>query len=196
MARLESVCVFCGSSRGASASYQRDARQLGNLLAQRGLRLVYGGGNVGLMGEVADAVLASGGQVLGVIPQMLAEREVAHLQLTELRIVESMHQRKAMIAEESDAFIALPGGIGTLEELFEVLTWSQLAIHRKPVVLVNSADFYTPLLQFLAHAQAEGFFTQATYRLLQVASSPNDAIEWIAQAVPQVEPKPFDQRIT
>ena len=148
---MKRVCVFCGSSVGVRA-ITRKPRGLGERSRASGIGLVYGGGNVGLMGVVADAVLAAGGEVIGVIPRALAEREVAHAGLTELHVVDSMHTRKAMMAELSDAFIALPGGLGTLEELFEVLTWAQLGIHRKPCGLLNVDGFYAPLKQFLDQA--------------------------------------------
>src|SRR5262245_4943907 len=144
-AALTSICVFCGSSRGSRPDYAAAAAQLGELLARRGIRLVYGAGNIGLMGVVADAALAAGGQVVGVIPRMLVEKELAHRGLSELRIVGTMHERKAQMADLSDAFIALPGGLGTLEELCEVLTWAQLGIHAKPVGCLNVCGYFTAL---------------------------------------------------
>lgn len=149
--------VFCGSSLGARPEYEAAARELGRLLAARGLGLVYGGARVGLMGAVADAALAAGGDVVGVMPRALVAREIAHTGLRDLRVVESMHERKALMAELSDAFVALPGGLGTLEELFEVWTWAQLGLHRKPVALLDVADFYRPLVAFLDAAVGEGF---------------------------------------
>ena len=134
---MRRVCVFCGSSIGNQPAYREAAEAMGALLAERGIGLVYGGGNVGLMGVIADAVLASGGDVIGVIPQSLADREIAHTGITDLRVVDSMHTRKAMMAELSDAFIAMPGGVGTFEEFFEVVTWTQLGLHRKPCGLLN-----------------------------------------------------------
>jgi hypothetical protein len=154
--RLDSVCVFCGSSAGARTDYTTAASAFGRLLAERGIRLVYGAGNVGLMGVLADAALAAGGSVIGVIPQMLVDRELAH-RGTELRIVTSMHERKALMAELADAFVALPGGLGTYEELFEVLTWGQLGIHAKPAGCLNVAHYYDPLARMLDHAVEEGF---------------------------------------
>ena len=154
---MKSVCVFCGSSRGASPVYAEAAVHLGRAVAARGLTLVYGGGHVGLMGVVADAALAAGGRVVGVIPQALEAKELAHLSLTELRVVGSMHERKALMSELADGFIALPGGVGTLEEWFEVWTWSQLGIQRKPCGLLNVAGYYDHLLAFLDHVTAERF---------------------------------------
>lgn len=154
---MRRICVFCGSSAGARPAYARSARALGELLASRGIDVVYGGGAVGLMGELADAALVAGGKVIGVIPDALVAMEVAHDRLTELHVVRSMHERKALMAELSDAFVALPGGLGTLEELFEVLTWAQLGLHPKPCGLVDVEGFYAPLLACLDHAVVEGF---------------------------------------
>ena len=154
---MKRLCVFCGSSVGANPAYAEVAATLGTLLAERGIGLVYGGGNVGLMGVIADAALAAGGEVIGVIPQALADREVAHHGVTELRIVDSMHTRKAMMADLSDAFLAMPGGVGTFEEFFEAITWTQLGLHRKPCGLLNVAGFYTPLALFIDQAVSEGF---------------------------------------
>lgn len=154
---MRRLCVFCGSSVGANPAYADAARAMGELLARRGIGLVYGGGNVGLMGVVADAVMAHRGEVIGVIPQSLADREVAHTGITELRVVDSMHARKAMMAELSDGFVAMPGGVGTFEEFFEVVTWTQLGLHRKPCGLLNVAGFYTPLAAFIDQAVTEGF---------------------------------------
>jgi len=154
---MKRLCVFCGSSVGANPAYAEVATTLGTLLAKRGIGLVYGGGNVGLMGVIADAALAAGGEVIGVIPQALADREVAHQGLTDLRIVDSMHTRKAMMADLSDAFVAMPGGVGTFEEFFEAITWTQLGLHRKPCGLLNVAGFYTPLAYFIDQAVSDGF---------------------------------------
>lgn len=154
---LRSVCVFCGSSGGTRPVYVEAAAALGRELAGRGLRTVYGGGNVGLMGVLADAALEAGGHVAGFIPHALVEREVVHDALTELHVVDSMHERKALMAELSDAFVALPGGLGTLEELFEVLTWAQLGFHHHPVALLDVAGFFEPLLAMLTHCREEGF---------------------------------------
>lgn len=154
---LRSVCVFCGASPGASPVYQEAAVALGRHLAERGLTLVYGGGAVGLMGTVADAALAAGGEVIGIIPQSLQEAEIGHKGLTRLEVVDGMHARKARMAELADAFIALPGGLGTLEELFEVWTWGQLGYHAKPLGLLEVNGFYDPLLTFLDHLVDERF---------------------------------------
>src|SRR5580704_1545638 len=154
---LTRVCVFCGSSSGTREVYQQAAQTVGRALCRRGIELVYGGGHVGLMGMVADACLKEGGRVIGVIPQALADKEVAHTGLTELRIVGSMHERKFLMAELSDAFLALPGGYGTWEEFFEMLTWSQLAIQRKACALLNVNGYYDPLLDMADKALSEGF---------------------------------------
>jgi uncharacterized protein (TIGR00730 family) len=154
---MRRLCVFCGSSVGNQAEYAEAAQQLGALLAARGVSLVYGGGNVGLMGVIADAVMAHGGEAIGVIPQALADREIAHTGITELRVVDSMHTRKAMMADLADAFVAMPGGVGTFEEFFEVVTWTQLGLHRKPCGLLNVKNFYTPLAAFIDQAVSEGF---------------------------------------
>jgi uncharacterized protein (TIGR00730 family) len=151
------VCVFCGSSPGARPAYLAAARELGGLLAQRGIDLVWGGGNVGLMGAVADAALAAGGRAIGVIPEALIERELGHVGATELHVVRTMHARKALMADLSDAFVALPGGMGTLDETFEILTWAQLGLHQKPVGLFDVEGYYAPLLAFLDRARDEGF---------------------------------------
>jgi uncharacterized protein (TIGR00730 family) len=163
---LQRICVFCGSSSGNQPIYTRTAETIGRLLALRGVELVYGGGKVGLMGTVADACLKHGGRVVGVIPQLLVDKEVAHTGLTELRIVGSMHERKALMADLSDAFIALPGGFGTWEEFFEILTWSQLGIQRKACALLNVNGYYDPLLQMADNAVAEGFVRPAHRDLL------------------------------
>jgi len=154
---MKRICVFCGSSPGKRPAYEEAARAMGRELVERGISLVYGGGNVGLMGVIADTVMTAGGEVIGVIPQALADREIANIGVTDLRIVDSMHTRKAMMADLSDAFIAMPGGVGTFEEFFEAVTWTQLGVHRKPCGLLNAADFYSPLVDFIDRAVAEGF---------------------------------------
>ncbi|HSZ09258.1 MAG TPA: TIGR00730 family Rossman fold protein [Steroidobacteraceae bacterium] len=154
---MRRICVFCGSSSGARENYQQAAQAVGRLLCRRGIDLVYGGGNVGLMGVLANACLNEGGRVIGVIPQALADRELAHTGLTELRIVSSMHERKALMADLSDAFVSLPGGYGTWEEFFEVLTWSQLGIQRKACGVLNVDGYYDPLLAMADKALSEGF---------------------------------------
>ena len=163
---MHRICVFAGSNLGKRPEYQRAAQALGQTLATRGLGLVYGGASVGLMGVVADTVLAAGGEVIGVLPRALFRREVAHTHLTELHEVSSMHERKALMADLADGFIALPGGLGTFEELFEITTWAQLGLHTKPVGLLNVADYYTPLLALITHAATEGFIPPGHTRLL------------------------------
>ena len=172
---MKRVCVFCGANPGTRAEYGAAARELAAVLARRGLGLVYGGGNVGMMGMLADAMLRAGGEVIGVIPQHLVDREVAHRGVTKLHVVDTMHQRKAMMNELSDAFIALPGGFGTLEEFFEILTWSQLGILRKPSGLLNVSDYYDDLLAMMDHAVAEGFLLPANRKLV-IADTDPDAL--------------------
>lgn len=175
--KLDSLCVFCGSMPGAQADYVEAARELGRLLARRGVELVYGGGHVGLMGALADAALAAGGRVVGIIPEHLMKPEVAHQQLTELRIVDSMHTRKRLMAERADGFIVLPGGYGTFEEMFEMITWLQLQIHAKPVGALNVAGFFDPLLAFLRHAADEGFIRPQHWDLLIVEANASVLVE-------------------
>jgi uncharacterized protein (TIGR00730 family) len=175
--RIQSICVFCGSSGGQKPDYMEAAREVAEALAQRQIRLVYGGGKVGLMGQMADAALAAGGKVIGIIPGKLAEREVAHQGLHELHVVESMHARKALMANLSDAFVALPGGFGTLDEFFEIVTWAQLGFHSKPVGLLNVGGFYDPVLSFVDHAVREGFVRPEHRRLILVASRIEDLLD-------------------
>ena len=163
---MKRVCVFCGSNAGIRTEYGIAAQGLATVLARRGLGLVYGGGNVGLMGVLADSMLRAGGEVIGVIPQSLVAKEVAHHGVTELRVVDTMHQRKALMNELSDAFIALPGGFGTLDEFFEILTWSQLGIHAKPSGLLNVSGYYDSLLAMLDHAVTERFLRPAHRQLV------------------------------
>jgi uncharacterized protein (TIGR00730 family) len=177
---LNSLCVFCGSNPGASPAYAEAAAHLGRTLAARGLTLVYGGGRVGLMGVVAGAALAAGGRVIGVIPQALATLELAHGGLTELQVVGSMHERKARMSELSDGFLALPGGIGTLEEWFEVWTWSQLGFHPKPCGLLNVAGYYDHLLAFLDHVTAERFLNEAHRAMAIVGDDPGLLLDRLA----------------
>jgi uncharacterized protein (TIGR00730 family) len=157
---IHRICVFCGSNTGADPVYAEAARSLGALFAREGVSLVYGGGSVGLMGELADAVLSAGGEVIGVIPHALWAREVGHRGLTDIRIVETMHERKAMMADLADAFIALPGGLGTLEEIFEIWTWAQLGLHQKPVGFLDVNGFFSPLMTFLDRAMRERFLRE------------------------------------
>ena len=180
MTGLASVCVFCGSSAGARPSYAAMAEALGRELAERGARLVYGGGRVGLMGVVADAALAAGGEVVGVIPQHLMDREVGHLGVTDLRVTSSMHERKALMAELADGFVALPGGFGTLEELAETLTWSQLGLQAKPFGLLDVEGFYEPLLSFLDHTVAERFVAPEHRALVLAGRDPADLLDRLA----------------
>ncbi len=169
---MKSVAVYCGSSSGNQEIYTQQAQEMGQELARRGLTLVYGGGCVGLMGTIADAVLAAGGQVIGVIPGFLADKELAHQGCTELHIVDTMHQRKLLMADLAEGFVAMPGGFGTLEELFEVLTWGQLGLHRKPVGLLNTQGFYDTLLALLDHMSDEAFLRRENRaQVLQNASA-------------------------
>ena len=186
---LRTLCVFCGSSRGAHPAYAEAATAMGSALAERGIGLVYGGGRVGLMGIVADAVLAAGGEAHGVIPTFLADKEVGHYGLTRLDVVDSMHERKARMAELSDGFIALPGGIGTLEEIAEIWTWSQLGLHQKPIGVLNVAGFYNGLLSFIDHAVAEAFLRPDHARTVLRETRPNALIDAMAAYVPEVAEK-------
>ena len=169
---MKRICVFCGSNAGARSEYAEAARTLATVLAERKLGIVYGGGNVGLMGVLADAALARGGEVIGVIPQKLVDKEVAHRGVTELLVVETMHERKALMNDLSDAFLALPGGFGTLDEFFEVLTWSQLGFHGKPCALLNVAGYYDGLLTMLDHAVTERFLRPAHRELVIADTDP------------------------
>jgi uncharacterized protein (TIGR00730 family) len=169
---LQRICVFCGSSSGTGETYLQAAREVGRLLYERNIELIYGGGKVGLMGAVADACLAPGGRVTGVIPQLLVDKEVAHRGLTELRVVQTMHERKAMMADLADAFLALPGGYGTWDELCEVLTWSQIGIQRKASALLNVNGYYDPLLAMMDRARSEGFLRDIHAELLLTDTDP------------------------
>lgn len=185
---MKRVCVFCGSSAGARPEYARTARDLAAELVRRGLGLVYGGGSVGLMGVLADAALAGGGEVIGVIPGGLDRRELAHAGLTELRRVGSMHERKAVMASLVDGFVALPGGLGTLEETLEVLTWSQLGIQRKPVGVLNVEGYFDPLLRMLSHAVREGFLGRQYLQLLLFEDRPAPLLDALAAWRPPALP--------
>lgn len=189
MERLEisTVCVFCGSSSGRNEVYRAAARRMGRLLAEQGIRLVYGGGNNGLMGEIASASLENHGRVIGVIPEALAEKELAHQGVTELHVVRSMHARKAMMAELSDAFVALPGGYGTLEELCEIITWSQLGLHRKPCGILNVDGFFDPLLAQFRQASEFGFIPPKQLQLVVSATAPEELLELIKRPVPSAD---------
>jgi uncharacterized protein (TIGR00730 family) len=165
---MANLCVFCGSNSGNAPEYKEDAEALGRAIAQAGLGLVYGGSNVGLMGALADAALAHGGHVIGVIPRSLEQREVAHRRLPDLRVVETMHERKALMADLADAFVAMPGGFGTFDELCEILTWAQLGIHSKPIGLLNTLGYWDPFLRFLDHAVEAGFLKPGHRSIVQV----------------------------
>jgi hypothetical protein len=177
-----SLCVYCGSKPGLDPAYAKAATEVGTWIGQHGGQLVYGGGRGGLMGIVADATLRAGGQVVGIIPQALVDREWAHRGCTELHIVDTMHERKRMMAERSDAFLAMPGGIGTLEELFEVWTWQQLGYHNKPIGLLNVADYYRGLLQFMDHSVAQGFLAVPQRELIAVNADPAALLPVLVQA--------------
>lgn len=186
MKNIKSVCVFCGSQPGVRPEYEAQARALGALLARQGISLVYGGGHVGLMGAVADAALAAGGKVVGVIPEHLMRPEIAHQGLTELHVVDTMHTRKRMMAERADAFVVLPGGYGTFEEMFEMVTWLQLQLHAKPVGVLNVEGYYDHLLAFLRHASQEGFIRPQHWDLLIVQSAPELLLERLRLHLPQI----------
>lgn len=169
---LGTVCVFCAASPGERPVYVEQARAMGRYLAESGRRVVFGGGRTGLMGALAEGALGAGGEIIGIMPKHLVDREVAHTGLTELHVVHSMHERKALLAELSDGFLAMPGGLGTMEELFEIWTWGQLGLHRKPYGLLEVNGFYAPLLAFLDRAVDEGFIGQASRDLLVVDTDP------------------------
>ncbi|MDY7563138.1 TIGR00730 family Rossman fold protein [Pseudomonas sp. 10B1] len=193
---LKSICVFCGASAGTHPAYREAAMALGRALAERQLTLVYGGGAVGLMGIVADAALAAGGEVIGVIPESLRSLEIGHNSLTRLEVVDGMHARKARMAELSDAFIALPGGLGTLEELFEVWTWGQLGYHGKPLGLMDVNGFYSKLAGFLDHVVSEGFVREDHRNMLQISDSPTDLLDTLDAWKPVIAPKWAGQKPT
>ena len=191
---MKSLCVYCGASPGHSPAYTIAAKQLAVTLVNQDIALVYGGGNVGLMGVIADEVLALGGKVTGVIPQALVDKEVGHTRLTQLHIVDNMHQRKAIMAELSDGFIAMPGGIGTLEELFEVMTWAQLGFHQKPIGLLNVSGFYDGLLHFLEHTRQQGFLRASHLDILLSSPEPNDLLQQLKTYVPVTTRKWVDDK--
>jgi uncharacterized protein (TIGR00730 family) len=193
---MRRICVFCGSSMGRRRVYAQTAASLGALLARHGIALVYGGGSIGLMGVIADTLLAAGGHVIGVIPRALATRELLHTGLPDLRVVGSMHERKALMAELADAFVALPGGIGTFEEFLEVLTWAQLGMHRKPCGLLNVEGYFDSLMTFLDHAVSEGFFRPEHRRLVLDADDPERLIERLASYRPPVLERWIDPTTT
>lgn len=174
---MKKICVFCGSSSGTKPVYLEAAKTLGKTLAKQGIGLVYGGARIGLMGAIADTVLHYGGEVIGVIPKDLQDREVAHHGLTKLHTVSSMHERKALMSELADGFVALPGGFGTWEEIIEVLTWAQLGLHKKPCAILNVANYYDPLFHMVDHGLVEGFLTPTHNSLLIRSSDPSDLLQ-------------------
>ncbi len=193
---MKRICIFTGSSPGSRPDYANAAQTMARELVASGLELVYGGGKVGLMGVLADAVLAAGGKAIGVIPEALVQREIAHPGLTELLVVSSMHERKAMMSELADAFVALPGGLGTLEELFEVLTWAQLGLHAKPCGLLNVAGYYDPLLAFLDRTVEERFVNAQHRGMIVTAAAPRELLDRLASHRPPVVPKWLDRAST
>jgi uncharacterized protein (TIGR00730 family) len=181
---LRTVCIFCAANPGVHPLYAERARDMGRFLAGSGRRLVFGGGRTGLMGALAEGALGAGGEVIGIMPKHLVDREVAHTGLTELHVVSSMHERKALLAELSDGFLAMPGGLGTMEELFEIWTWGQLGLHRKPYGLLEMNGFFAPLLAFIDHAVGEGFIQQLNRDLLVVDEDPAALIARMEAVVP------------
>ncbi len=182
------ICVYCGSSAGNNSEYALAADALGKTMAKRGYGLVYGGASIGLMGELADTVLDSGGEVIGVMPSILAEKEIAHPRLTDLHVTSSMHDRKSVMADLSDAFVAMPGGLGTLEELFEIWTWGQLGFHDKPIGILNIDGYFDGILSFLDHAVIEGFVKGPHRDMLIETDSPDDLFDSIEDyAAPRIE---------
>lgn len=193
MARMESICVFAGSSSGTRPAYASAAEELGRAIAERGWRVVYGGGRVGLMGVLADAALAAGGEVIGVIPEALLRKEVGHQGLTDLRVVQTMHQRKALMSELSDGVVALPGGLGTLEELFEILTWAQLGIHARPCGMLNAGGYYDDLLTFLDQTVSEGFVRGEHRDMILAAGEAAALLDLMAGYTPRYTAKWMDR---
>ena len=181
----KNICVFCGASEGNRPEYRLAAEQLGVLIANQNRRLIYGGGNKGLMGIIANSVLDHGGEVIGIIPERLVKAETAHHNITRLEIVENMHQRKARLSELADGFIAMPGGTGTLEEVFEVWTGMQIGYHEKPVALYNAAKFWQPMLDFLQHAVDEGFVRDSFYKTLIVSDEPQLILQKMDEFIPK-----------
>jgi uncharacterized protein (TIGR00730 family) len=193
MQQIKSLCVYCGSSPGATPAYAQAARGLARAMVEQNISLVYGGGNVGLMGIIADEMMRLGGQATGVIPQALLKKELGHNGLTQLHIVKDMHERKAMMADLSDGFIAMPGGIGTLEELFEVFTWAQLGFHQKPIGLLNVEGFYDGLLQFIRHMVSQRFVKDEQAALLMAEAQAEDLLQRFKSFVPNHVPKWLDR---
>ena len=189
---MKRLCIFCGSSYGTNALYKDAARQLAELLVKKKITLVYGGGRLGLMGELSATAMKFGGEVIGIIPKVLTAKELANTSITTLHVVSTMHERKAMMAGLADGFIAMPGGIGTLEEFSEILTWAQLGLHRKPCGLLNVGGYYDKLIEFLDHAVKEKFVKQQHRSLLLIEKDPEKLLELMNSFVPPVH---FDQRI-
>lgn len=191
---MKRVCVFCGSNAGADPVYTRAAAEFGARLARRGVSVVYGGSNVGVMGALADGAMAAGGEVIGVIPEALVRKEVAHPAITDLRVVGSMHERKAVMADLAEAFVALPGGLGTLDEFFEICTWAQLGIHAHPCGLLDVGGFFQPLLRFLDHVEAEGFLPTAHRQMILVETDGDRLLDACAAYRPPTGRKWMDDR--
>lgn len=191
---MKRLCVYCGSNHGNSAAFTQAARELGEALADRNLELVYGGSHVGLMGVVADAVLARGGQVTGVLPRFMADKELAHTRLTKLHLVDTMHERKRLMLELAEGFVALPGGFGTFEEIFEAITWGQLHLHAFPCALLNIAGYYDALVEFLRGSSAHGFVRQEQYDSLIVAKSVDDLFQQFTRFRPVKSEKWIPQK--
>jgi uncharacterized protein (TIGR00730 family) len=186
---MKRICVFCGSSAGEDPRYLDAADRFGQILAREGIELVYGGSRVGLMGRLAAATLAAGGKVVGIIPGAMMNRELAHQELTELRVVKSLHERKSEMAELSDAFVALPGGLGTVEAFFELLTWAQLGLHRKPCAILDVAGYYQPLVRFLDHVSREGFMARPHRDMVLVEEDPEALIVRLREYRPPTTPQ-------
>jgi len=191
---LKSICVFCGSNSGVNPAYAEAAKQLGYLLAENDIRLVFGGGNVGLMGIIADAVLEKGGEAIGVIPHFLMAKEVGHTGLTEMKLVDTMHQRKELMAELSDAFITMPGGIGTMEEFFEIFTWGQLGLHPKPFGILNVGGYYDHLLAFFDTMVQERFLSDSNYKMLYASKEPATLLKELQNYQPIENPNKWLDR--
>jgi hypothetical protein len=191
---IKSVCVYCGASRGVSDTFTKVAQDLGRELGERGIRLIYGGGGIGLMGAVADATIAAGGEVIGIIPQHLERAELGHRGLTELKIVDTMHTRKRMMFDRSDAFIILPGGMGTLDETFEIITWRQLGMHDKPVILINHEGYWDPFLALVDHVIDNGFARPAARQLFSVVAGVGRLFD-LLEAQPQTREPSYPERI-
>ncbi len=191
---MKSICVFCGSNSGVNPAYAEAAKQLGYLLVENNIRLVFGGGNVGLMGIIADAVLEKGGEAIGVIPHFLMAKEVGHTGLTEMKLVDTMHQRKELMAELSDAFITMPGGIGTMEEFFEIFTWGQLGLHPKPFGILNVGGYYDHLLAFFDTMVQERFLSDSNYKMLYASKEPATLLKDLQNYQPIENPEKWLDR--